>query len=142
MRSRAPGTTSVSGGSRFPRRGTTVSKGARVMKRIGLACLVVSAAASGAIADTLADCSQGRNSDVKLRACSDIIAAPAYGPDEKALAYRNRGNARADAGATAQAVADFNEAIRLRPNDASGYAGRARAQLALRNVAAAIDDYD
>jgi tetratricopeptide (TPR) repeat protein len=112
------------------------------MKRIGLACLVVSAAASGAIADTLADCSQGRNSDVRLRACSDIIAAPAYGPNEKALAYRNRGNARADAGASAQAVADFNEAIRLRPNDASGYAGRARAQLALRNVAAAIDDYD
>src|SRR5436190_777486 len=112
------------------------------MKRIGLACLVVSAAASGAIADTLADCSQWRNSDVRLRACSDIIAAPSYGPDEKALAYRNRGNARADAGASAQAVADFNEAIRLRPNDASGYAGRARTQLALRNVAAAIDDYD
>jgi tetratricopeptide (TPR) repeat protein len=113
-----------------------------MMKRIGLACLVVSAAASGAVADTLADCSQGRNADVRLRACSDVIAAPAYGPDEKALAYRNRGNARADAGASAQAVADFNEAIRLRPNDASGHAGRARAQLALRNVAAAIDDYD
>jgi tetratricopeptide (TPR) repeat protein len=112
------------------------------MKRIGLACLVVVAAANGAIADTLADCSQGRNSDVRLRACSDVIAGPAYGPDEKALAYRNRGNARADAGASAQAVADFNQAIRLRPNDASGYAGRARAKLALRDVAAAIDDYD
>ena len=117
-------------------------QGARVMKRIGLACLVVVAAANGASADTLADCSRGRNSDVRLRACSDVIAGPAYGPDEKALAYRNRGNARADAGASAQAVADFNQAIRLRPDDASAYAGRARAKLALRDVAAAIDDYD
>jgi tetratricopeptide (TPR) repeat protein len=113
-----------------------------MMKSIGLACLVIVAAASGAIADTLADCSQARNSDVKLRACSEVVAGPAYGPDDKALAYRNRGNARADAGASAQAVADFDQAIRLRPNDASGYAGRARARLALRDVAGTIEDYD
>jgi tetratricopeptide (TPR) repeat protein len=113
-----------------------------MLKRIGLTCFVVLAAGNGAIADPLADCSQGRNSDVRLRACSEVISGPAYSPDDKALAYRNRGNARADAGASAQAVADFDQAIRLRPNDASGYAGRARARLALRNIAGAIDDYD
>jgi tetratricopeptide (TPR) repeat protein len=104
-------------------------------------CLVVVIAATGAMADTLADCNQGRNSDVRLRACSEVVSGPAYGSDEKALAYRNRGNARADAGASAQAIADFSESIRLRPNDAASYAGRARARLALRDVAGAIDDY-
>lgn len=110
-------------------------------RRIGLVCLVVVGAASGAIADTLADCSQGRNSDVRLRGCSEVISSPAYGSDEKALAYRNRGNARADAGAAAQAVADFSEAISLRPNDASSHAGRGRARLALRDMDGAVADY-
>ena len=112
------------------------------MRRIALACLVVAATAGAATADTLADCGQARNAQTRLRACSEIIASPAYGGADKALAYRNRGNARADAGANAQAVADFDQAIRLRPNDASGYAGRARARLALRDVAGAIDDYE
>jgi len=111
-----------------------------MMRRIGLACLVVAATAGGAAADTLADCSQTRNAQAKLRACSEVIAGP-YGNDEKALAYRNRGNARADAGANAQAAADFAQAIRLRPDDASGYAGRARVRLALRDAAGAIEDY-
>ena len=112
------------------------------MRRIGLACLFVAAAGSGAFADALADCSRGRNSEVKLRACSEVIAGSAYGAADKALAYRNRGNARADAGANAQAVADLDQAIRLRPDDASAHAGRARARLGMRDVAGAIDDYN
>ena len=111
-----------------------------MVRCIGLACLVV-VAANGAIADTLADCSRGRNPDVRLRACSEVIASSTYGSDEKALAHRNRGNARADAGAAAQAVADFSESISLRPDDASSHAGRGRARLALRDVAGAIADY-
>jgi regulator of sirC expression with transglutaminase-like and TPR domain len=56
---------------------------------------------------------------VRLRACTAVIDGTAYGAEEKALAYRNRGNARADAGASMQAVSDFSQAIRLRPDDAS-----------------------
>lgn len=112
------------------------------MRRAGLACLFFLTAAGGALADPLADCSQIRNSQARLRACSDVIADAAYGPAEKAIAYRNRGNARAEAGANAQAAADFDEAIRLRPDDASAYAGRAGVRLALGQVAIAIDDYN
>jgi len=112
------------------------------MRRIGLACLVIAAATGGAFADTLSDCSQGSNAAVRLRACSEVIAGSAYGAADKAMAYRNRGNARADAGANAQAAADFDQAIRLRPDDASGYAGRARARLALRAVDGSIEDYN
>ena len=101
------------------------------MRRIGLACLVVAAAtANGAAADPLADCSQTRNAQERLRACSEIIASPTYGAADKALAYRNRGNARTDAGANAQAVADLDQAIRLRPDDASAYASSGRRRMA------------
>jgi tetratricopeptide (TPR) repeat protein len=111
-----------------------------MLRRIGLACFAI-VAATRAMAGTLADCSQGRNSELRLRACSEIIAGPTYGPDEKAIAYRNRGNARADAGAAAQALADFGEAIKLRPNDTSSHAGRGRAKLTLGDIAGAIADY-
>lgn len=111
------------------------------MRRIGLACLVVTAGASGAFGDTIADCNQSRNAALRLRACSEIIDGTVYTTADKALAYRNRGNSRADAGANAEALADFDQAIRLRPDDASGRAGRARARLALRDVDGAIEDY-
>ena len=111
-----------------------------MLRRIGLACLAI-VVAKGAIADTLADCSQGRNAELRLRACSEVIASPAYGSDDKALAYRNCGNARADAGAAARAVADFTEAIKLRPSETASYAGRGRARLTLGDITGAIADY-
>jgi tetratricopeptide (TPR) repeat protein len=112
------------------------------MRRFALTYLVVTVAASSAFADTLADCAQVRDAGLRLRACSEIIDGPSYGTADKALAYRNRGNARADAGANAQALPDFDQAIRFRPDDASGYAGRARVRLALRAVDGAIEDYN
>jgi tetratricopeptide (TPR) repeat protein len=112
-----------------------------MLRRIGLACLVVVVTASGARADPLADCSQGRNSEFRLRACSEVISSSSYSSDDKAVAYRNRGNARADAGAAAEAVADFSEAIKLRSNDASSYGGRGRAKLSKGDVSGAIADY-
>jgi tetratricopeptide (TPR) repeat protein len=93
------------------------------------------------MADPLADCSRGRDAAVRLRGCSEVIASSAYGPDEKAAAYRNRGNARADAGAAAEAVADFTEAIKLRPNEAASHAGRGRAKLTLGDISGAIADH-
>ena len=111
------------------------------MGRVGLASLAMAVAASQAMADTLADCSGGRNAEVRLRACSEAIASSAFGPNDKAVAYRNRGNARADAGAAAEAIADFTESIKLRPNDAASHAGRGRVRLALGDISGAIADY-
>jgi tetratricopeptide (TPR) repeat protein len=102
-------------------------------------CLGVTA--QTALADTLADCSQARNADLRLRACSEILANTAATPENMALAYRNRGNARADAGANEQAKADFDHAIALRATDAANFAGRARAKLGLQDLPGAIADY-
>jgi tetratricopeptide (TPR) repeat protein len=111
--------------------------GARIV--LAGCCLCVTAHA--ALAESLADCSQARNAELRLRACSEIIASTAATPEDKALAYRNRGNARADAGANEQAMGDFNQAIVLRPGDTANYAGRARAKLGLRDLPGATADY-
>jgi hypothetical protein len=60
-----------------------------------------------------------------------IIVDSGYAVNEKAVAYRNRANARADAGANVEALADFNQVVSLRPDEATSYAGRARVRLAL-----------
>jgi len=109
--------------------------------RIVLAGCCLGVIAHTALADSLADCSQARNADLRLRACSEIIASIAATPEDKALAYRNRGNARADAGANEQAMADFDQAIALRRDDTATYAGRARARLGLRDLPGATADY-
>ena len=101
-------------------------------------CLIPATAAR---AEAVSDCNQSGDAQARLQACSDVIAGQAYNPEQKALAYRNRGNARADAGAGSQAVADFTEAIRLQPGEAGGYAGRGRAKLVVQDVDGAITDY-
>jgi tetratricopeptide (TPR) repeat protein len=92
-------------------------------------------------ADSVADCNQVRDPRLRLLACSEVIAGSSYSTNEKAVAYRNRGNARADAGANVEALADFNETVSLRPDDAAGLAGRARVRLALRDFDGAVADY-
>jgi tetratricopeptide (TPR) repeat protein len=109
--------------------------------RIVLASFGLVVTAHAALADSLADCSQGRNADLRLRACSAIIASTAATLEDKGLAYRNRGTARVDAGANEQAMADFDQAIALRPGDTANYAGRARAKLGLRDLPGSTADY-
>jgi hypothetical protein len=43
--------------------------------------------------------------------------------------YGASGAVRADAGADAEGLADFNQALNLRPDEASGYEGQARVRL-------------
>jgi tetratricopeptide (TPR) repeat protein len=111
-----------------------------MLKRMGLAC-IAAAAATGAAADTMADCNQTRNLRLRLLACSEVIAGLTHGPDDKARAYRNRGMVRANAGAGKQAEADFTEAVKLHPDDAASYAGRGRVRLTLGDLAGATADY-
>jgi tetratricopeptide (TPR) repeat protein len=106
-----------------------------------LASLIVLCSVGSAQADIVADCNQVRDPQLRVQACSQIIAGPAHASAEKGVAYRNRGSARADAGANAEALADFNQAVALRPADPVSYAGRAGARLALRDFDGAIADY-
>jgi tetratricopeptide (TPR) repeat protein len=52
-----------------------------------------------------------------------------------------RGNARADAGANGEALADFDQAVSLRPDEVAGFAGRAPTPSAVQDFDGAIADY-
>jgi tetratricopeptide (TPR) repeat protein len=110
-------------------------------KLLLLGFVVTLASTSALSAEAIADCNQLSDQRLLLRACSEIIEGSGYSLNERAVAYRNRGNARADAGVNAEALADFDQAVVLRPDDASGFAGRARVRLALKDLDAAIVDY-
>jgi tetratricopeptide (TPR) repeat protein len=66
---------------------------------------------------------------------------PAFGLNAKVLAYQLRGDIRINAGAFNQAIADFNESIRLNANNLPALEGRARAKFSLRNFTGAMSDY-
>lgn len=111
------------------------------MRALILGCVVVLCSVGAVQAESVADCNQIRDAQMRVRACSQIIAEPSYSTNEKAVAYRNRANARADAGANAEALVDFNQAVELHRDDPASYTGRARVRLALQDFEGAIGDY-
>ena len=84
-----------------------------------LACVAMLCGVGAAHADAAGERSQARDLQSRLRACSEIIAEPGYGIDEKAVASPNRTDARA--GAKNKPLADFKHAT-LRPDQATSYA--------------------
>ena len=95
-----------------------------------------------AAAGLLEECEGQAWPNVQLRACTEIITNPTFAPDAKATAYRSRGDIRTSSGAFRQAIADFNESIRLIPDNAPAFAGRARSRFSLRDFAGALADYN
>ncbi len=76
--------------------------------------------------------------DEKIRFYTEAIRLQ---PD-LALAYNNRGLARADKGDVEGALGDYEEAIRLKPDYALAYNNRGNARKAKGDVEGALGDYD
>lgn len=110
------------------------------LDRIWLAGVLLALPFAAAHADAVSDCAQSRHLDTRVRACSEIIRASGFTPAQRAVAFRNRGLARADAGARDLAIADLDEALRLDATDAAALAGRANVRLAKGETDAAIAD--
>lgn len=108
----------------------------------GIACLALAATCQTAAADVIDECNPASPSAVILRACTEIIMGSSFGSDQKALAYRYRGNVRLSAGAVQPAIADFTESIRLNKENAPAFAGRGWAKFTDRDFAGAIADYN
>jgi tetratricopeptide (TPR) repeat protein len=111
------------------------------MRRSLIAACILAATCRVAFADVIAECNQVLPSEVRVLACTKIIEGPSFGPNEKAIAYESRGKAHIDAGALRSALADFNEAVRLRPDSGSAFAGRGQAKFLAGNLIDAIADY-
>ncbi|MEQ1694921.1 MAG: tetratricopeptide repeat protein [Hyphomicrobiaceae bacterium] len=107
----------------------------------GIAVALLLAAAGTAQAEMLDDCRQGRDSALRLQACSAIIATPSASLEDRATALRNRGAARLDAGAGDLAIADFTEALAINPKDANALTSRGHARVTRGNEDGAIEDF-
>jgi len=114
--------------------------GTAVTGTLAIACIVLAVTCEVAMADVLDECRQ-LAPEVNTSACTEVITSPSFGPDDKAVAYRRRGEARTNAGENRTAVADFTESIRLKKDDMSAFAGRGRANFANGNLAGSIADY-
>lgn len=106
-----------------------------------LAGLALVGAVPPAAADDIADCTQSRSLELKIKACTLVIKSSAPSA-QKAAAFRNRGAARSEAGAYGDALSDYNESLKFDPANAAALAGRAQARLTRADVDGALADYN
>jgi tetratricopeptide (TPR) repeat protein len=103
---------------------------------------MVLAFGGAALADDWADCEQVANFELAIRACTIIIAAGQESRGNLGVAYYNRGHAYYKDDGYDLAIADYDKAIELKPDDAISYYGRGLAYALKGGYDLAIADYD
>ena len=73
------------------------------------------------------DCAGSQNLDDRFAACTRVIEDQATPPPVRAIAYRNRGNAYASKALYDLAILDFDEALKIAPQDLPARFSRGRA---------------
>ena len=111
------------------------------MMRLALVVATVAFGVSAAAADRLTDCTDSRIGAVRLIACSEVINAKSTTPEVRFKAHRARAEAHAERAAYNEAIADFTEALRLKPDDGESFYGRGQSRLSLNQVDSAISDF-
>ena len=79
--------------------------------------------------------------DQAIRLLTSAIAAGDLSPQNTMLAYHNRGNAYQDKADYAHAIADYDAAIKLKPDYANAWYARGRARFAMGQFPAAATDF-
>jgi tetratricopeptide (TPR) repeat protein len=113
--------------------------------RIAAVCLVAALTlAPSALADSKQDWNDCTSSDadVSIAGCSRIIAANAESKTNIAIAYMDRGIAHQNKGEHQDAIADFNQSLKLNPNDPAVYRSRGFSFAQTQEYDLAIDDYN
>jgi tetratricopeptide (TPR) repeat protein len=105
------------------------------------AVLVSGAGALGANADPIVDCNQNVDLTRQIKGCTDFIRSGKGLEGNLTIAYMNRGIAYGLKGQQAKALADFNTAVELSPDEAVPYYNRGNALFDLKRYPLAIADY-
>ncbi len=87
-------------------------------------------------------CAQDRVQDLAIAGCTRIIEDAKQKPKARGVAFYNRGNAYVLKGDHDKAVADFDEALKLEPKNASIYNNRGNARSDKGESDAAMADFD
>ena len=93
-------------------------------------------------ADAADICNTKGDPDNSIAACTVIIQNPKTDPDQLAGAYNNRGNAYEDKGMIDQAMADFNQALTVKPDYNYALNGLGVAYYRKRDLQTAIQYFD
>jgi len=101
-----------------------------------LTVLAIGSAATPVSANDEQDCFQGKEPEIRIKGCSDIILRD---PND-ATAYHNRAVAYGLAGDIDHAIADYTKAIEIAPNSAAAYDNRGRAYASKGDYTRALAD--
>lgn len=105
------------------------------------ALVAFGAVPTSAAADDAQTC-MTQSGDDAIAACSRAIASNKFTDNDLAALYARRGNAQMEKGSFDQAITDFDEAIRLNPNDAHTFDHRGIAYYEKGDKDRAFADYD
>ncbi len=91
--------------------------------------------------EVLRDCKQGKDDDLRMRACTQIISQKEWSDEVRRYAYLSRGVAYAKKRDNEKAIADFTQAIQLKPEFSQAIAARGGAYEQNGDKEKAIADY-
>ena len=80
--------------------------------------------------------------DHVIVSCSAVIARGLADKEDRATAYKNRGNAYDDKGEYSRALEDYDAAVRVNPLDADAFNSRGTTYAALARYERAVADFD
>ena len=90
----------------------------------------------------MAACAQTKDHDATIAGCTIVADDAKRKPKGRAAAYFNRGNAHSARGDNQQAIADYDEAIKLDPKNASAYNNRGNARSDMGESDGALADFN
>src|SRR5262249_20356471 len=91
-----------------------------------------------AVADDIKDCNQDDDLDLKLRACTAFIGSGQAQGKQLPAAYVHLGSANYSKGDYGRAIADYNKALRLDPQNIDAHTSKGQAYLAKGDLGAAF----
>jgi tetratricopeptide (TPR) repeat protein len=116
----------------------------RPMSRAAVACFLLIVGATAARGDAVGDCDQLRDCDLRLKACSALIASGEPDAAKLAALYVKRGQAqlcKGGADSQARATADYTKAIEIDPRTAKAYFYRGSVYSNENKHEAAIEEF-
>jgi tetratricopeptide (TPR) repeat protein len=106
------------------------------LKSIVVSMLITGGWVVAACTDDKSDCRDGKDVDLKIKGCSALITADS----KDAMAFYSRGAAYQTKRDLDKAIADYSQAILLKPDYAAAYENRVRAFVDKGDYTRAVDD--